>query len=56
MWDNRELMDLLKEAGFSEVKSFWEGVSRDGTGNGNFKESNKAENCESWVTYLCAIP
>jgi len=56
MWDNRELMDLLKEAGFSEVKSFWEGVSRDGSGNGNFKESSKAENCESWVTYLCAIP
>ena len=56
MWDNRELCDLLKDAGFSKVKMFWEGVDRDGTGNGVFKESTKADNCESWVTYICAHP
>lgn len=56
MWDNRELVEILEEAGFSKVKMFWEGVDREGNGNGVFKESNKADNCESWVTYLCAIP
>ncbi len=56
MWDNRELVDLLSEAGFSTIKTFWEGETKTGEGNGIFKETNKAQNCDSWVTYICAIP
>ncbi len=56
MWDTRELIDLLQDAGFKNVYTFWEGVDGQGFGNGVFKETKLAENCESWVTYLCATP
>ncbi len=56
MWDARELQDVLKDAGFSTVNIYWEGVDKEGLGNGHFFKANKAENCESWVTYICAIP
>lgn len=56
MWDAKELQDVLKDAGFREINIYWEGVEKDGTGNGEFKQSLKAENCESWVTYICALP
>jgi hypothetical protein len=56
MWDAQELRDILTDAGFSETHIYWEGVDRDGTGNGVFKRATKAENCESWVTYICALP
>lgn len=56
MWDARELLDILEDAGFSKTHIYWEGVDKDGTGNGVFKKSLKAENCESWVTYICAQP
>lgn len=56
MWDAREIKDILKDAGFNETIIYWEGVNKDGTGNGVFKQTTKAENCESWVTYICALP
>ncbi len=56
MWDAQELRDILADAGFSKTNIYWEGVDKDGTGNGKFKIASKAENCESWVTYICAIP
>ena len=56
MWDARELLDILKDAGFRQTHIYWEGVDKDGSGNGVFKQSVKAENCESWVTYICALP
>ena len=54
MWDLRELQDILEDAGFKKVHTFWEGVDKDGSGSGKFKKATKAENCESWVTYLIA--
>ncbi|MBC7714657.1 MAG: class I SAM-dependent methyltransferase [Rhizobacter sp.] len=56
MWDARELLDILEDAGFSKCHIYWEGVDKDGTGNGVFKKSLKADNCESWVTYIMAQP
>lgn len=56
MWDARELQDVLKDAGFKEANIYWEGEDKDGSGNGVFSRTNKASNCESWVTYICAIP
>lgn len=56
MWDARELLDILEDAGFSKTHIYWEGVAKDGTGNGIFKKAKKADNCESWVTYICAQP
>jgi SAM-dependent methyltransferase len=57
MWDARELQDVLADAGFKQTIIYWEGVDKDGSGNGVFSRANKAaENCDSWVTYICALP
>ena len=47
--------DVLLEAGFDEVETFWEGTAEDGeSGNGIYRRSRRGENCEAWVTYLVA--
>lgn len=55
MWGLAELRDILEEAGFSKVITFWEGEDGEGGGNGEFFRTHNAENCESWVTYIMAI-
>lgn len=54
MWTLPELKDILKDAGFKEVLTFWEGEDGKGGGDGHFYQSREAENCQSWVTYLIA--
>lgn len=54
-WGLAELRDILEDAGFSKVITYWEGDDDDGSGDGHFHESEKEENCESWVTYMCAL-
>jgi SAM-dependent methyltransferase len=54
MWGIAELKDILTDAGFKTVQSFWEGEDGKGEGNGIFKPTNHAEQCEAWVTYLAA--
>ena len=57
MWDARELQDVLIDAGFSETHIYWEGVDKEGLGNGVFSRSVKKEvYCVSCVTYICAFP
>lgn len=56
MWSPMELREIMYEAGFSKVDTFWEGTDDDGTGDGNFYVSEEEENCESWVIYMCARP
>ncbi len=53
-WTMSELRDLLIEAGFAKVRSYWEGDDRRGGGNGVFRETVRAENCQSWISYLVA--
>jgi len=54
-WTLPELMDILKEAGFSRVETYWEGDDDDGGGDGEFYLSRDEDNCESWVTYIAAM-
>lgn len=55
LWSLTEVRDVLLEAGFAEVESFWEGTAEDGeSGNGIYRRSRRGENCEAWVTYLVA--
>ena len=55
LWSLPELRDLLIEAGFSQVDSYWEGTDEDGvSGNGVYKRSAKGENCPAWVTWVVA--
>ena len=56
MWGLAELRDMLQEAGFSHTIAYWEGEDGQGGGDGNFYATEQAENCESWVTYLVALP
>ena len=56
MWSIPELREILEDAGFSRTVAYWEGEDDDGDGDGNFYISNKEDNCESWVTYIAAIP
>jgi hypothetical protein len=57
VWTPPELKDLLLEAGFKEVRFFWEGTDARGRGNGVFREvKSRVDSCESWIAYLAAIP
>lgn len=56
MWSIQEIVEILQEAGFDEVKTYWE-EDEEGTdeGSGDFYESRDEENCESWVTYVVGL-
>ncbi len=54
-WTVREITELMEEAGFSKVVTYWEGEDEDGDGDGEFYQSKEEENCESWVTYIVGL-
>lgn len=54
-WNLTELRDVLLDAGFSRVDSYFEGTDEDGeSGNGVFRVGTRGENCASWIAYLAA--
>ncbi len=55
MWTVPELRDIMTDAGFSKTFTYWEGEDEDGDGDGIFIETQDAENCDSWVTYIIAV-
>ncbi len=56
LWSLTEVIDVLKDAGFPKVETYWEGTDKNGVdGNGVYRKSKKGENCLSWVTYLIAV-
>lgn len=55
MWSVPELRDALLDAGFSQVKTYWEGTTEDGEGNGEFFLAEHGEVCQSWVAYISAL-
>ena len=60
LWTIPEISELLKEAGFSKVRVFWEEFVEDEDddeeleGTGNYYETTEEENQESWVNYIVA--
>ena len=54
-WSVQEIKELMEDAGFSKVLTYWEGEDEDGDGDGVFTVSKKEENCESWVIYIAGI-
>lgn len=55
LWTLPELRDMLFEAGFTNVESYWEGTDEDGvSGNGIYKRSERGDNCPAWVTWVVA--
>jgi len=55
-WHLTEVVDVLRDAGFSRVDTYWEGTDEDGeSGDGIYRKSRKGENCLSWITYIAAV-
>ncbi|MCC6425946.1 MAG: class I SAM-dependent methyltransferase [Phycisphaerales bacterium] len=54
MWQLPELREALLEAGFRNVRIYWEGDDDKGGGNGIFREVRSAEVCPVHVTYIAA--
>ena len=52
MWTPMEIIELMEEAGFSQVLTWWEGEGDDGEGNGIFNVSSREEQCDSWIVYV----
>ncbi|MBN1825359.1 MAG: class I SAM-dependent methyltransferase [Candidatus Eisenbacteria bacterium] len=55
LWTLTEVQDLLREAGFSETRVYWEGTDEDGDGNGVFRPVKKGDDAISWVAYVTAF-
>lgn len=55
MWSIRELREIMDEVGFSKTAVYWEGTTKSGDGDGNFKQVEKAEHCDSWIAYVVGI-
>ena len=54
LWTLPELTDLLKQAGFTKIEYWAEGLDSRGNGNGRFGKIKSEKNCETWVTYVTA--
>ncbi len=55
MWYLTELVDILRDAGFTQIDRYFEGWDKKGTsGDGVFRKGLRGENCASWISYLVA--
>jgi SAM-dependent methyltransferase len=54
MWTMPEIRDCLAEAGFTQVRIFWEYA--DDSGGASYVEIAREQNQEIWLTYLVASP
>lgn len=52
LWSIPELRELMLESGFRKSHVYWEGTTRDGSGNGKFRKSEEGESCDCWVAYV----
>ena len=52
MWTLPELREMMLEVGFKKTTVYWEGTTKKGEGDGNFKPSEKGEECEAWIAYV----
>lgn len=52
MWTLPEIRETLIEAGFKRTHVYWEGTTRSGKGDGNFKRTEVGEECDGWIAYV----
>ena len=56
IWTVPEVRELMFEVGFRKADVYWEGTERDTEeGNGVFTRRDRADNCESWISYLVGV-
>ena len=53
-WGLTEIKDVLTDAGFGQIDTYFEGADEDGEGNGVFRKSKRGENDPSWIAYIVA--
>lgn len=54
LWSIPEVRECLLEAGFSDIRVFWEQVDEEGTGTGQYLETTDEENQDTWLVYIVA--
>jgi hypothetical protein len=54
MWTLPEILELLEEAGFSRVRTYWETEDEDGEGTGEYAEASRGLNDPAWIVYIVA--
>ncbi len=54
LWTLPEIQDLLNEAGFSKITTYWQGFDKDGEPDGDFKPATVADADAGWICYLAA--
>lgn len=55
LWTIPEIREIMQEVGFSKTLVYWEGTTKSGEGDGNFKATEKGEHCESWIAYIVGV-
>lgn len=55
VWTLPEIERALYEAGFSSVKHFWEGQSRNGNGTAAYRFAQKGTNDHAWVSFVVGV-
>lgn len=56
LWTLPELREILSEAGFSNLRVYWQGWTEDGEPDGIFKPVQRADPDAGWICYLTAEP
>lgn len=55
LWTLPEIVELLKEAGFSEATVYWEGTDEEsGEGNGEYSPATRGDADAGWICYVVA--
>jgi SAM-dependent methyltransferase len=54
MWTIPEIRELMLECGFRNTHVYWEGTTKSGGGNGEFRRVDKGEECQAWIAYVVA--
>lgn len=52
LWGIPELRDCMLEAGFRRTHVYWEGTTKSGYGDGQFKRTETGDDAEGWVAYI----
>lgn len=52
MWTIPELREVMMEAGFKRTHVYWEGTTKSGEGDGDFKRVDRGEECDGWIAYV----
>lgn len=55
LWTPAELSEGMREAGFKDVRVYWEGTGADGKGNGAFRPCQRPKVEQAWIAYIVGL-